>query len=64
MLNDIYVPNRASHYEKWGPSNIPFEKSRAFTCSMDESLVEKIMMLEDVKSIWKLLVMVLGIKNG
>ena len=57
MLNDRYIPNRASHFEHWGPDTVDFIKSNVFTCSMDEEMVEKIMLLEHVKPLWKLLLL-------
>jgi len=57
MLSDTYIPNRASHFEKWGPSNLEFTKSKVFTSSMDEEMVEKIMLLDNVEPIWKLLLL-------
>tara|TARA_X000000950_G_C13917956_1_gene661898 strand:+ start:778 stop:3183 length:2406 start_codon:yes stop_codon:yes gene_type:complete len=57
MLNDAYIPNRASHFEKWAPSDFVFTKSKVFTSCMDEEIVEKIMLLENVEPIWKLLLL-------
>ena len=57
MLSDTYIPNRASHFSKWAPHNLEFTKSKVFTCSMDEEIVEKIMLLENVEPIWKLLLL-------
>lgn len=57
MLSDMYIPNRASHFSKWAPHNLEFTKSKVFTCSMDEEIVEKIMLLENVEPIWKLLLL-------
>ena len=53
----MYIPNRASHFSKWAPHNLEFTKSKVFTCSMDEEIVEKIMLLENVEPIWKLLLL-------
>ena len=57
MLNDAYIPNRASHFEKWAPSDFVFTKSKVFTSCMDEEIVEKIMLLENIDPIWKLLLL-------
>ena len=59
MLNDLYIPNRLTHYEHWvKSSNQPsYYKSNVFSCSMDEDLVERIMQLEKVDTIWKILLL-------
>ena len=57
MLSDQYIPNRASHFDNWAPDTVDFNKSNVFTCSMDEDMVEKIMLLENVKPLWKLLLL-------
>ena len=53
-LNDIFVPNKKSHIEKWCPdSNI----SNTFTGSIDEQIVADIMALNGVENLWKVLLM-------
>ena len=53
-LNDVFVPNKKSHIEKWCPdSNI----SNTFTGSIDEQIVADIMALNGVENLWKVLLM-------
>jgi hypothetical protein len=53
-LNDIFVPNKKSHIEKWSPDiTIP----NTFTSSIDEQIVADIMTLNSVDNLWKILLM-------
>lgn len=53
-LNDIYIPNKKSHLEKWCPTQ---EFPKAFTSNIDEATIAEIMQLE-VDDLWKLLIMI------
>jgi hypothetical protein len=53
-LNDIFIPNKKSHIEKWSPNeNI----TNTFTSSVDEQVVSDIMALSGVDNLWKVLLM-------
>ena len=53
-LNDIFVPNKKNHIDKWAPeTNI----TNAFTSSIDEQVVADIMALNGVDNLWKILLM-------
>jgi hypothetical protein len=53
-LNDIFVPNKKNHIDKWAPdANI----SNTFTSSIDEQIVADIMALNGVDNLWKILLM-------
>jgi hypothetical protein len=53
-LNETFVPNTSAHLKKWAENmNI----TNAFTSSIDEETVTKIMLLNDVESIWKILLL-------
>ena len=55
-LNDLFIPNRKEHMEKWSPLNR--EKfGKSFTCNIEEKYVEKIMELPNVDNIWKMLLL-------
>ena len=57
QLNDVFVPNKRAHIEKWADGkNI----ETAFTSSIDEETIVRIMTLKDVSNMWKVLLM-LGI---
>lgn len=54
-LHDMFIPNRPEHLERYKKQNI----KNAFTCDIEESYIEEIMMC-DVEPIWKVLLL-LGI---
>ena len=53
-LNDIFVPNKKSHIEKWS-SDITIPNT--FTSNIDEQIVADIMTLNGVDNLWKILLM-------
>ena len=53
-LNDMFVPNKKTHLEKWGSENTI---GNAFTSSIDEQVVSDIMALNGVDNLWKVLLM-------
>jgi hypothetical protein len=55
-IDDIYVPNKLQHIEKWfGEIN-----NNAFTSNIDNNDVERVMSLNNIDDIWKILLL-LGI---
>jgi len=59
-MNDLFIPNRKEHLEKWASQyNIKNTSkfSSAFTCDIDEKVVEQIMELRDVDNTWKMLLL-------
>ena len=56
-LDDMFIPNRISHLEKWATT---LNTSGAFTSDIDESIIVSIMLLKDVDDSWKILLL-LGI---
>ena len=57
-IDDMFIPNKLTHLNKWakGLSNT----SHAFSSSIDDNIVENIMLLQDVDDSWKILLL-LGI---
>ena len=54
QLNDTFVPNKTAHLEKWANGkNI----KDAFTSSITEETIVRIMLLKDVSNTWKILLM-------
>ena len=56
-LNDVFVPNKLSHLEKWAEN---LNTKSAFTSNIDEQTITSIMLLKDVEDSWKVLLL-LGI---
>lgn len=56
-LDDMFIPNRLSHLEKWAKG---INTSGAFTSYIEESIIISIMLLKDVEDSWKILLL-LGI---
>ncbi len=53
-LNDVFVPNKKNHIDKWSPDETI---TNAFTSSVDEQIVADIMALNGVDNLWKILLM-------
>jgi len=53
-LNDLFIPNRKDHIEKWAPGK---KCKKSFTCNIAEHHVIKIMELDDVDDSWKILLL-------
>jgi len=53
-LNDVFIPNKKSHIEKWSADDTI---TNAFTSSVDEQIVADIMALNGVDNLWKILLM-------
>jgi len=52
-LPDMYIPNKKDHLYKWGHKDI----KNAFTSDITEYTVERIMLIDDMDDIWKLLLL-------
>ena len=56
VLNELFVPNKLHHINKWAPE--PDENAKtAFTSDIEESTVNNILLLHGVKDSWKVLLM-------
>jgi hypothetical protein len=53
-LNDVFIPNKKSHIEKWS-ANVNIVNT--FTSAVDEQIVSDIMALNGVDNLWKVLLM-------
>jgi hypothetical protein len=53
-LNELFVPNKHEHMQKWAPSKTG---TNVFSCDIDESIVTKIMEIPNLKDEWKILLM-------
>lgn len=53
-LNDLFIPNRLEHIKQWSDMD---SLGATFTSDIDESHIEKIMLLSDVDNSWKILLM-------
>jgi hypothetical protein len=53
-LNELYVPNTSNHLSKWAED---MNVKNAFTSTIEEETILKIMMLEDVENSWKVLLL-------
>jgi hypothetical protein len=52
-LNDIFIPNRMEHIKRWCKQN---SNGNEFTCNVDDSSVEKIMLCP-IENHWKILLL-------
>jgi len=55
-LNGLFVPNKPEHIEKW-TDKTALEMKRAFTCDINDTIVEEIMLIPDVEDSWKILLL-------
>jgi hypothetical protein len=53
-LNELFIPNRRAHVDKWAPG---LPSARAFTSQLSEDVVVRIMLLGDVDPTWKVLLL-------
>lgn len=53
-LNDIFIPNKLSHVEKWAAN---FDTSKTFTSNIDDHTVNDIMALNGIDDSWKILLL-------
>jgi len=56
QLNEIFVPNKSAHIEKWGTRDDSSLKT-AFTSDIDEEFIIEIMSLNDIDDSWKILLL-------
>ena len=54
QLNELFVPNKSAHLEKWGTSS---QIKLAFTSNIDEEFIIEIMSLNDIDDSWKILLL-------
>ena len=54
-LNEIFVPNKKEHIEKWTTQSL--DTSRSFTSDIDENTVNDIMTLNGIDDSWKILLL-------
>jgi hypothetical protein len=59
-LNDLFIPNKPVHMEKWVPSDTSVNTRTSFTSDISDDIVKRIMLLTDVDNSWKVLLL-LGI---
>lgn len=52
-LDNLYIPNKLSHYKRWGKNT----DNSIFTSDIDNSDVERVMSVDDIDDIWKLLLL-------
>jgi hypothetical protein len=57
-IDDMFIPNKLSHLNKWAEGLST--TSNSFTSSIDDDVIESIMLLKDVDDSWKILLL-LGI---
>ena len=53
-LNNVYIPNTLEHLDKWCPEN---ECRTCYCGDISEQTVEKIMLIDDIEDIWKILLL-------
>ena len=53
-LNNVYIPNSLEHLDKWCPGN---KNRNCYRCDISEQTVEKIMLIDDIEDIWKILLL-------
>ena len=53
-LNETFSPNKHSHLKKWAE---PLNIKNAFTSDIDETIITKIMLLNNVENSWKVLLL-------
>jgi hypothetical protein len=54
-LNELFVPNKTQHIEKWTTSSL--DTVRAFTSNIDDNTVNNIMTLNGIDDSWKILLL-------
>jgi hypothetical protein len=53
-LNETFIPNKPLHLEKWANS---MNTENVFSCDLDESVINEIMLLSGIADSWKVLLM-------
>jgi|688.fasta_scaffold06068_18 hypothetical protein len=54
-IDDMFIPNKLTHLNKWAEGLS--STSRSFTSSIDDNIVESIMLLNNVDDSWKILLL-------
>ena len=55
-LHDLFIPNRPAHLEKWCKDKDAAQNKKSWSCDIQDSYVEKIMLLH-IESHWKILLL-------
>ncbi len=55
-LHDLFIPNRPAHIDKWCKDNAVSLNNKPWSCDIQDSYVEKIMLLH-IESHWKILLL-------
>jgi len=55
-LDDIFIPNKLAHIQKWAEFN-DFDKNKPFTSSIDEETIIQIMKISEIDDSWKILLL-------
>jgi hypothetical protein len=55
-LHDLFIPNRNAHLEKWCKDKATTQDKKPWSCDIQDSYVEKIMLLH-IESHWKILLL-------
>ena len=55
-LHDLFIPNRPAHLEKWCKDKDAVQNKKIWSCDIQDSYVEKIMLLH-IESHWKILLL-------
>jgi hypothetical protein len=53
-FNETFVPNKPAHFTKWAEE---MDNKRVFTSNIDNNIIEKIMLLNNVSDNWKILLL-------
>ena len=53
-LSEIYIPNKLEHCDRWAPDA---DCKAAFTSDISDHIVEKIMLINDIEDMWKILLL-------
>jgi len=53
-LNDTFIPNKNHHIKKWAEE---LNSTKSFTSTINENVINEIMLLTDVDDMWKVLLM-------
>ncbi len=54
MIEDEYIPNKKDHYFKYNNTEIV---NNLFSSNLDEEIILKVVLLEDIDNIWKILLL-------
>ena len=57
QLNELFVPNKSAHIEKWATSSNSTSMKNSFTSDIDEEFIVEIMSLSDIDDSWKILLL-------